>query len=212
MRPGTAGSPARPPRYHPRPHVYWRGHRAAPSPPCCGRDGSTTTRDCIPTNKSTRVCGGRGRGLTASPRLSRSACIERADGLITLSQRAKDSIQRVLAVAGKGTPTIVVPSCVDLEHFCLDPSRRPDRGESVRLVYVGSIGGRYRFDGAGRFAAIAGRELGRVHLRVLTHTESGVVGADLGAAACPRTPGRLTVSRTRRFRASWPHSTPGCTS
>src|SRR5262249_33857573 len=67
----------------------------------------------------------------------------RADGVIVMSNRAREAIESVPAVRHKGTPVVVVPSCVDLEHFELNRWRRPARQGGLRLVYVGSVGGRY---------------------------------------------------------------------
>jgi glycosyltransferase involved in cell wall biosynthesis len=64
----------------------------------------------------------------------------RADGLIVLSQRAAEAVSARPAVAGRWTPVVVVPSCVDLERFAPRPER--ERDASLRLVYTGAVGGR----------------------------------------------------------------------
>jgi glycosyltransferase involved in cell wall biosynthesis len=100
---------------------------------------------------------------------------ERANGIIALSHRARSQVACMPEVRRRKTPTIVVPSCVNLADF---PMRRPllaAGGETLRLVYIGTIGRRYLFDGVVRFAAAAARELGQVHLRVLSRTEPSVV-------------------------------------
>src|SRR5262249_42019497 len=85
-----------------------------------------------------------------------------ADGIIALSTGAELQIASLPDVRRKVTPTTVVPSCVDLERFhCLAVPSLGCRDE-LRLAYLGSIGGRYAFDRAARFAAAASRELGRL--------------------------------------------------
>jgi glycosyltransferase involved in cell wall biosynthesis len=99
----------------------------------------------------------------------------RADGIIALSQRAKKDIEALHPVAHKNTPIIVVPSCVDLQHF--QPANSTPAGieNELRLVYVGSVGRRHLMDKIGRFVAVAVQEIGNVHLRVLSQTEKSVV-------------------------------------
>jgi glycosyltransferase involved in cell wall biosynthesis len=99
----------------------------------------------------------------------------RADGLITLSHRARHQVSNLPAVRNQGKPAIVVPSCVDLGLFAASPRPMTARGEGLRLIYIGVIGLRYLFDRVARFAAVAAQELGQVHLRVLTRTDPEVV-------------------------------------
>ncbi|MEK6406923.1 MAG: glycosyltransferase [Acidobacteriota bacterium] len=105
----------------------------------------------------------------------------RADGIITMSHRAKRLIEQMSAVRRKETPVIVVPSCVDLNHFKPSELKPPAGLKTLRCVYVGSVGGRYRLDKAAKFVSIAQRELGLTHLRVLTRQEPGLVASMLGA-------------------------------
>ena len=97
-----------------------------------------------------------------------------ADGIIAMSSRGKEEIEGLTAVRRKGTPVIVVPSCVDLDHFRFTRSEPPAEGEALRLVYSGSVGGRYRLDSLARFVAVAA-ESGPVELRVLTRSDHTLV-------------------------------------
>jgi glycosyltransferase involved in cell wall biosynthesis len=109
----------------------------------------------------------------------------RAEGIVALSERARNEIRELPLVKCHGTPIIVVPSCVDLDLFPPPPPKAPWRaGDPLRLVYVGSIGGRYRFDKAGEFVAHCRRRL-EAQLRVLTPTEPGRIAAILDAAGMP---------------------------
>ena len=96
-----------------------------------------------------------------------------ADGVVVLSNRARDVVEELPAVRRRHTPVIVVPSCVDLDHFRFSRNATV-KGNEIRLVYIGNIGGRYRFNEAARFAAIC-RETSPVHLRVLTKAASDIV-------------------------------------
>ena len=79
----------------------------------------------------------------------------RADGIIAMSRRGKECIEALNEVRRKGTPVIVVPSCVDLEHFQFQQAEPPVEGEPLRLVYSGSVGGRDHLDRVARFVAVA---------------------------------------------------------
>jgi glycosyltransferase involved in cell wall biosynthesis len=93
---------------------------------------------------------------------------------MALSHRARSQIQSLPQVRRQGTPIIVVPSCVNLDLFPSAPAA-PLRGDELRLVYMGVIGGRYLFGDVARFAAVAADELGPVHLRVLSRTDPAVI-------------------------------------
>lgn len=107
-----------------------------------------------------------------------------ADGLIALSYRAQAVLEARPRVAVRHMPVIVVPSCVDVDHFRCDD--RAPRGDGVlRCVYIGAVGGRYGLDRAGRFCRIAARR-GPTRLRVLTRADPALVESMLDEAALPR--------------------------
>jgi glycosyltransferase involved in cell wall biosynthesis len=109
---------------------------------------------------------------------------DRADGVITLSERARAVVQARPAVARRGTPVIVVPSAVDLDRFRLRPRVPRDDGV-LRLVYAGGVGGRYRVDVLARFVEVA-RRGGPVHLHVLSAAEPALVAETLARGGLPR--------------------------
>jgi glycosyltransferase involved in cell wall biosynthesis len=109
----------------------------------------------------------------------------RADGIIALSERARCAIEKLPAVKRKQTTIVVVPSAVDLRRFQC-PSERMLPKNGLKLVYAGSIGARYRFESAVQFANAALRELGQVHLRVLTRQDKTVVEGLLDSSGLPR--------------------------
>src|SRR5262245_34755130 len=108
----------------------------------------------------------------------------RANAIIALSQLAKRQIERMPVVEHRGTPVEVVPSCVDLSRFPPPPTSIACDG-SLRFVYVGSVGGRYRLERMGRLVAVASRWFPRVNLRVLTMSDRDLVTSDLSAAGLP---------------------------
>lgn len=109
----------------------------------------------------------------------------RADGIITLSRRAKLQVEGMPAVSSRGTTVIVVPSCVDLSHFRPVSFRPHADTDTLRFVYSGSVGGRYDLGRIGRFVATAARELPGVSLRVLTRSDPGLVRVMLDRAELP---------------------------
>jgi hypothetical protein len=83
-----------------------------------------------------------------------------ADGLVVLSSGAARRVEDLPSVRRRGTPVIVVPSCVDLRRFVLGSS--PPSGGLLRLVYSGGVGGRYELDRIGRFVAILATQTPRM--------------------------------------------------
>lgn len=95
-----------------------------------------------------------------------------ANGVISLSHRAKKVISEMPQVAKKKTPIIVVPSCVDLVRFPLR-DETPEFTDKLKFVYTGTIGGRYLMKDIARFANVALKEMGgadNFHLQVLSRT------------------------------------------
>jgi len=126
--------------------------------------------------------GGFWRAGSAQHRLAKrleAMMYDSADGLVVLSHRAADAVSSRVGVRRRGTPIVVVPSCVDLARFRLTSAPRPDP-EPLRLVYSGAAGGRYELDRVGRFVArIAGSRPTR--LQVLSREPRPAIAAMLGA-------------------------------
>ncbi len=110
----------------------------------------------------------------------------RADGIVVLSEQGRFHVERLPVVHRRATPVVVVPSSVDLARFPSLERSRWQSGSGLRLIYVGSIGGRYRLDRVAEFAATAFRRLGRVSLRVLTPAGHEVGEAILRASGLPQ--------------------------
>jgi glycosyltransferase involved in cell wall biosynthesis len=108
----------------------------------------------------------------------------RADAVFSTSVRGKDIIESFDGVRAKDTPVIVVPSCVDLDHFSRE-ERNDRRDERLRLVYVGSVGGRYLVDRIGRFAYVARRERPGTALKIVTAAEPDLVRTALASSGLP---------------------------
>jgi len=147
---------------------------------------------------------------------------ERADGIIALSDQARNAIEHLPAVSRKGTPVTVVPSCVDLNHFRAAQPRTPAQQNGLRLVYIGSVGGRYILDRIGRFTAVASEMLGAVQLRVLTRAEPALVTSMLDLSGLDRAvwsmaavnrelmPQELAIHDAGLFFLTWGLSEHGC--
>lgn len=92
-----------------------------------------------------------------------------ANGIISLSNRARKVISKMPEVAKKKTPVVVVPSVVDLERFSFR-GEMPSK-DNLNLVYVGSMGGRYMTTEMARFVEIARQELNsntKLHFQILS--------------------------------------------
>jgi glycosyltransferase involved in cell wall biosynthesis len=110
----------------------------------------------------------------------------RAEGIIAVSQRGREEVERFPDVRRRSTPVVVVPSCVNLELF-RPPAARPKRRPGLRFVYIGSVGARYMLDAIARFVALASRELGQVEIRVLTRESPELVRSVLlGGGLAPQ--------------------------
>jgi glycosyltransferase involved in cell wall biosynthesis len=108
----------------------------------------------------------------------------RADAIFSLSERGKGVIELLDGVRATRTPVLVVPSCVDLDHF-VPQEHAGGRNGSLRLVYVGSVGGRYLVDRVGRFAHVARTERPDTRLELLTPTGHDVVRSTLASSELP---------------------------
>lgn len=110
---------------------------------------------------------------------------DHADGLIVLSERAKAVLLGRRAIRRKRTRIIVVPSAVDLDAFRQGRRSAGPRRE-VSLVYLGSVGLRYRLDEAGRFVAVVRRLKPATYLTVVSRAERALVERMLDASGLPR--------------------------
>jgi glycosyltransferase involved in cell wall biosynthesis len=117
----------------------------------------------------------RGSLLHRSARRVEEALYAGSDGLIVLSRRAAEAVGARPAVSARGTPIVVVPSCVDLARFAFHPRPPRTRDAELRLVHSGGAGGRYPLERVGRFVTLAREALGRVTLRVLSPAEPALV-------------------------------------
>ncbi|MFV0389622.1 MAG: glycosyltransferase [Pyrinomonadaceae bacterium] len=107
---------------------------------------------------------------------------QRADAIISLSHRAK----AILVNDFPNTPIIVVPSCVDLERFDLPKTKPVFSDDEIKLVYIGSVGGRYILDKIGAFVA-ASRKTGiNVKLQIYSKADKNLIGQMLDASGLER--------------------------
>ena len=110
----------------------------------------------------------------------------RANGIIALSHHAKSIIEKLPEVARKKTPVTFVPSCVDLETFHL-PEKRPDfSADEIKLVYIGSVGGRYILDKIGAFVAAARKINPNVTLQIYSKADINLITEMLDAGGLER--------------------------
>lgn len=104
----------------------------------------------------------------------------RSDGIIALSFRAKAIIENLPETSSKKTPVIVVPSCVDLEHFKLpEENQTAIKNNSITFVYVGNFDERYAIENIGRFMLVAKREMLNAKLQIYSKAESSLINKRL---------------------------------
>ena len=109
-----------------------------------------------------------------------------ADGVIVLSERAKQELEDRPEIVARRTPVAKVPSCVDLDRFAWRGPLAWRPGDELRLVYVGSIGFRYVFERVGELVSASLKRGQATRLRVLTPADASLVGARLVASGVPR--------------------------
>lgn len=143
---------------------------------------------------------------------------QRADGIISLSHRAKAILEKDYP----NKPVIFVPSCVDLETFHLPETRPMFSDDEIKLVYIGSVGGRYILDKIGAFVGAA-RKTGRnVTLQIFSKADTNLItemldkgGLErkawkLGAVPYSEMPKRLTEYQAGLFFLTQGISEHGC--
>lgn len=101
-----------------------------------------------------------------------SAMFRRADAVITLTHAAREIVS-TLRRHKSADSIVVVPSCVDLERFqpAADTSAT---GAACRMIYIGSLGFRYRGEEMARFVRVARREM-PLSLTILSHSEADMI-------------------------------------
>ena len=110
---------------------------------------------------------------------------DHADGLIALSDRAREILLARPVVRATKTPIIVVPSAVDLAAFQPPPAVR-EPPAAMSLVYLGSVGLRYRLDDAGRFVAAVRKIRPETTLTVVSRADRALVESMLDSSGLPR--------------------------
>lgn len=110
---------------------------------------------------------------------------DHADGLIALSDRAREILVAHPKVQAAKIPAIVVPSAVDLTAFRPAAVVR-QRTPAISLVYLGSVGLRYRLDDAGHFVAAMRKLQPGTTLTVVSRAERGLVESMLDISGLAR--------------------------
>lgn len=110
---------------------------------------------------------------------------DHADGLIALSDRAREILVARPKVLAAETPVIVVPSAVDLTAFQPAPAVRRSIS-AISLVYLGSVGLRYRLDDAGRFVTAVRKMRSNTTLTVVSRADRVLVESMLDGSGLPR--------------------------
>jgi glycosyltransferase involved in cell wall biosynthesis len=107
---------------------------------------------------------------------------QRADGIIALSHRAKTNLEQ----GYPNKPVIIVPSCVDLDSFHLPETQPVFSDDEIKLVYIGSVGGRYILDKIGAFVATARKTGKNVTLKIFSKADTNLITQMLDAGGLER--------------------------
>lgn len=81
--------------------------------------------------------------------------VRAADGIVVLTARAKELLQRWYPRECRGKPVRVIPCCVDLRDGRFPDAARAPGGDGLALVYVGKLGGWYLVEEMAALAAAA---------------------------------------------------------
>jgi glycosyltransferase involved in cell wall biosynthesis len=100
-----------------------------------------------------------------------------ADAVITLSDTAREIVSGFRPHRAPES-LVVVPSCVDLERF--RPMPRESDG-ACRLVYTGSLGGRYRIHEMARFLRAAREQIPGATATIYSHSSAEMIRSELRA-------------------------------
>lgn len=136
--------------------------------------------------------------------------IQRADGLVVLTQRARELLMRE-ATPRPGVPFEVIPTCVDLSRFRPDPEwRRAVRSalglnDVPVLIYAGSLHRRYEVDSMVAFWQEARSIIPDLFYLLLTNSDMAQVTRAFAAGGVPATAYRILPvppSEVPRFLAA----------
>ena len=89
-----------------------------------------------------------------------------ADGIVVLSQVAKELLEARMKNNGRLAPMVVIPTCTDLAKFV--PKENSEKTNLTRIVYVGSVGTWYLIREMIQFFETLHRRLPQAHLTLLT--------------------------------------------
>ena len=109
----------------------------------------------------------------------------RAAGVITLSQPAREIVTKIRRQKSADS-TVVVPSCVDLEHFqpennSQEAQSNQENTQGCRLLYIGSLGFRYRTHDMARFVRLSRQKMPNATLTIYSHSDHDMIRREMRA-------------------------------
>lgn len=114
-----------------------------------------------------------GGALYRAAKYAEQRFLRAADHVVVLTERAREELATFPYLRGRVPPISVIPTCVDLDLFHPAPEGPPPG--PPRLVYAGSLGGRYLTGALLRFVAAVVRRAPGARLTLLTRTDPAVV-------------------------------------
>ncbi len=134
-----------------------------------------------PDEKVDSGCWAKGSWVHRTTQRQEKKMFRRADAVIVLSDVAHNIVGKWRA-ARPPASTVTVPSCVNLEEFRPAPEPLPqlqNQSAACPLVYVGSLGGRYRLDQMAHFLKMARREMPSTRLTIYSHSDPEMIRSQL---------------------------------
>ncbi|MBW7995583.1 MAG: glycosyltransferase family 4 protein [Candidatus Glassbacteria bacterium] len=106
-----------------------------------------------------------------------------ADGIVSLTRRGADILERDMLPAARGDspPVAVIPTCADLDRF-LPVERQRSGVDNVRLIYLGSLGSWYMLEQMLAFFSVLRKQAPGSTFRILTGSDPGMVERSAEAA------------------------------
>lgn len=89
-----------------------------------------------------------------------------ADGIVILSEAGKNILDARLAQRGIQVPTVVIPTCVNLNRFTLPEDLSQNNGKGFTLVHIGSLEGWYALDAMSSFFSLVQEQIPDVDPRL----------------------------------------------
>lgn len=104
--------------------------------------------------------------------------IKQSDGIIVLTQKARDLLRQWYPQEVNGKPVQVIPCCVDFRNILKssrDDAFTPGKHNNVSLVYAGKLGGWYLTEAMVEFIEVAIQIIPNLHWQIWTQSDTSAL-------------------------------------